>query len=107
MAYRDTLHDPNGCARQRIGGVPRGEFFSLGALLVPYVKTPTPCAPWTLSAAILLALAAWDPFINGGTFDAILFGLAAYELLIGLTQPPRRQAVGVTARVSGRAAGLN
>jgi hypothetical protein len=107
MAYRDTLHGPDGCARRRIGGVPRGEFFSLGALLVPYVKTPTPFAPWTLSAAMLLAVAAWDPFMNGGRFDAILFGLAAYELLIGLTQPPKPRMVSVTARVSGRAARRN
>jgi hypothetical protein len=107
MASQHTLHDPDGCPSGRIGGVARGEFFSIGGLLVPYAKTPTSFAPWTLSAAILLAFAAWDPFLNGGRFDAILFGLAAYELLIGLTQPPNPQTVGVTARVSGRAEGLN
>ena len=107
MASRDRLHDQDGCHGGRIGGVPRGEFFSLGGLLVPYVKTPASFAPWTLSAAMLLAVAAWDPFMNGGRFDAILFGLAAYELLIGLTQPPKPQTVSVTARVSGRAAGRN
>jgi hypothetical protein len=107
MASRHTLHDPDGCPAGRILGVPRGEFFSIGGLLVPFVKTPTSFAPWTLSAAMLLAFAAWDPSMNGGRFDAILFGLAAYELLIGLTQPPKPQTISVTARVSGRAAVRN
>jgi hypothetical protein len=67
--------------------LPKGEFFSLGSVLAACVRTRTPLAPWTLSAAILVALASWDPLVRGGRFDMILLGLAAYELLIALTQP--------------------
>jgi hypothetical protein len=80
--------------RQRLlARLPKGEFFSLGSVLAACVRTRTPLAPWTLSAAILVALACWDPIARGGRFDMILLGLAAYELLIALTQPePERKA---------------
>ena len=81
--------------------MPRGDFFSLGGLFVPYVNTRTPFAPWTLSAAILLTLSCWDPIASGGRFDAILFGLAAYELLIGLTRSDERHPVRVAATQPG------
>ena len=67
--------------------LPRGDFFSLGGLLAPCARTPGSLAPWTLSAAILVALASWDPLARGGPFDITLLGLAAYELLIALTRP--------------------
>jgi hypothetical protein len=68
----------------------RGEFFSLGGLLAPFATTRLALAPWAFSAAMLAALASWDPVARGGEFDAILLGLAAYELLIGLTTDRRR-----------------
>ena len=77
----------------------RGEFFSLGGLLAPYVKARTPFAPWTLSAAFLLTLGVWDPLMRGGPFDSILLGLAAYELLIGLTRVETPQPARATQRV--------
>ena len=78
--------------------LPKGEFFSLGSVFAACVGTRTPLAPWTLSAAILVALASWDPIARGGRFDMILIGLAAYELIIALTQPlPERKAARVRA----------
>jgi hypothetical protein len=67
-------------------GVSPGEFFSLGGLLAPYAPTHGSLAPWLLTAAVLVALASWDPLTRGGRFDAVLLGLAAYELLIALTR---------------------
>ena len=67
----------------------RGEFFSIGGLLAPFATTRLTLAPWAFSAALLTALAWWDPVARGGEFDAILMGLAAYELLIGLTTERR------------------
>ena len=71
----------------------RGQFFSLGGLLASYARTRSTLAPWTLSAAVLVALASWDPMARGGGFDITLLGLAAYELLIALTQPAARTGV--------------
>ena len=68
----------------------RGEFFSLGGLLAPFATTRLALAPWAFSAAFLTALAFSDPLLNGGEVDAILVGLAAYELLIGLTRDTDR-----------------
>ena len=69
----------------------RGEFFSIGGLLAPFATTRLTLAPWAFSAALLTVLAWWDPVARGGEFDSILMGLAAYELLIGLTTEPRRR----------------
>jgi len=101
MAVREQVRHGEPWRGIRRRGVFPGEFFSLGALFVPYVKTRTSFAPWTLSAAILLTLSCWDPIASGGRFDAILFGLAAYELLIGLTRPDERHPVGVAATHPG------
>jgi len=68
----------------------RGEFFSLGGVLAPYATTKLALAPWAFAAALLTTLALWDPVARGGEADAILLGLAAYELLIGLTTGGRR-----------------
>lgn len=70
----------------------RGEFFSLGGLLAPYATTRLTLAPWAFSAALLAMLGSWDPIATGGEFDAILIGLAGYELLIGLTTDRRDQS---------------
>ena len=71
---------------QVLGRLPTGDFFSLGGILATWTRTPGSIAPWTLSAAVLIALASWDPLARGGAFDATLLGLAAYELLIALTR---------------------
>jgi len=68
------------------GRARRGEFFSLGGALAPYATTKLALAPWAFAAALLTTLAFWDPLARGGEADAILLGLAAYELLIGLTR---------------------
>jgi hypothetical protein len=70
----------------------RGEFFSLGGLLAPLAGPLPHLLPWACSAAALSFLALWDPITKGGEFDAILLGLAAYEMLIGLTTDPREKA---------------
>jgi hypothetical protein len=72
--------------------LPRGDFFSLGGILATWTRTPGSIAPWTLSAAVLMALASWDPLAKGGAFDATLLGLAAYELLIALTRSENRRS---------------
>jgi hypothetical protein len=86
MAASQPVQRETRCAAASLPALPRGEFFSLGGLFAPYVTSRAPFAPWTLSAAILTALSAWDPITSGGAFDSILLGLAAYELLIGLTR---------------------
>ena len=63
----------------------RGEFFSLGSL-VASIAGLAGVAPWILTACVLSLLGVWDFFARGGDVDAILLGLAAYELLIGLTR---------------------
>jgi hypothetical protein len=77
----------------------RGQFFSIGGLLARHRAADGTLAPWLLSAAALIALASWDPLMNGGRFDLILCGLAAYELLIGLTRAEQPQAAVVADRV--------
>ena len=52
MAVRDPVRHGERWRGARRHGVSRGEFFSLGGLFVPYVKTRTPFAPWTLSEKI-------------------------------------------------------
>jgi hypothetical protein len=71
-----------------------GDFFSLGGMLAPYViDSGGSLAPWLLSAAALVALASWDPLATGGSFDIILLGLAAYELLIAITRPEKQECL--------------
>jgi len=106
---REARGSASGGAACRIRGLPRGEFFSLGGVLAACVKTDSVLAPSTLSAALLVVLACWDPLTRGGRVDIILLGLAAYELLIALTRPsdqsgvPRRawaRARSVSSRLS-------
>jgi hypothetical protein len=81
----------SGDGRQLYPRLPRGDFFSLGGVLAPYAGRGS-LAPWLLSATVLVALASWDPFARGGHFDITLLGLAAYELLIALTQAEDQKA---------------
>ena len=86
----------SGREARAVTGAPRlarGQFFSLGGLLAPYARKGSTLAPWTLSAAVLVALASWDPLARGGGFDITLLGLAAYELLIALTHPAESTGV--------------
>lgn len=69
----------------------RGDFFSIGGLLAPHATTRLALAPWAFAAALLTTLAMWDPVARGGEADVILLGLAAYELLIGLTATDRHR----------------
>jgi hypothetical protein len=86
MAGRDDVRHDEGWRGALPQGVSPGEFFSLGGLLAPYAPSRASIAPWLLTAAVLVALASWDPLTRGGRFDAVLLGLAAYELLIALTR---------------------
>jgi hypothetical protein len=90
---REAPGSASGGAARRVPGLPRGDFFSLGGVLAACVKTDSVLAPWTLSAALLVALACWDPLTRGGGVDVILLGLAAYELLIALTRLPDQSGV--------------
>jgi hypothetical protein len=83
---RDTVRRARGAGVILVPRLPRGDFFSLGGVLAPYLTRRHTLAPWTLSAAVLVALASWDPVATGGGFDVTLLGLAAYELLIALTR---------------------
>jgi len=98
----DTVRRARGAGVILVPRLPRGDFFSLGGVLAPYLTRRHTLAPWTLSAAVLVALASWDPVVTGGGFDVTLLGLAAYELLIALTRrwsqsssPPSSSAVTV------------
>ena len=88
MADRDWAGSADRRRGALLHGVSPGEFFSLGGLLAPCAPAHAhgSLAPWLLTAAVLVALASWDPLTRGGRFDAVLLGLAAYELLIALTR---------------------
>ena len=100
MADAKTVTTPGAAGASRKSRVLRGEFFSLGGVLAPFATTRLAMAPWAFSAAMLAGLASWDPVARGGEFDAILLGLAAYELLIGLTtsREPAESPAGHCAR---------
>lgn len=67
-------------------------FFSLGGVLSAWVPHTTPHVPWLITALGLALLGCWDAIRRGGPLDFILLGLAAYELLIGLTEDQRTSA---------------
>jgi hypothetical protein len=95
---REARFDASGPRARPSPCPPRRGFFSLGGLLAPCARTPGSLAPWILSAAVLVALASWDPIARSGHFDVTLLGLAAYELLIGLTLPGGREPARAPAR---------
>ena len=64
----------------------RLEFFSLGGVLSIWWSPTVLELPWIVTAASLVLLSCWDVFKGAGRVDFILIGLAAYELLIGLTE---------------------
>lgn len=66
----------------------QGTLFSLGKLINGRWAVARPMAPWVLSASALAVLGSWDFLVGGGRVDAVVMGLAAYELLIGLTEEP-------------------
>ena len=62
-------------------------FFSLGGLFARWWPSRAPgVAPWVCASALLMSGALWDWVRTGGEVDFILMGLAAYELVIGLTE---------------------
>ena len=63
------------------------EFFSIGGLFARWWPIGTPgVAPWVCASSVLTSGAIWDWLRVGGSVDFVLLGLAAYELVIGLTQ---------------------
>ena len=64
----------------------RGSLFSVGGLVARWAQAQDSRMPWIVAALCLGALSASDLVMRGGRIDFILAGLAAYELLIGLTE---------------------
>ena len=61
-------------------------FFSIGGLLARCWRTRSPITPWICASSVLTSGALWDSVRTGGSIDFIMLGLAAYELVIGLTE---------------------
>ena len=61
------------------------EFFSLGGVLAVFWNAHVHVLPYLVAASILAALSCWDLMLGAGRADFILLGLAAYELVLGLT----------------------
>ena len=61
------------------------EYFSAGSVLARWWQ-PSHLAPWLVSATALTVLACVDVITGYGRVDFVLLGLAAYELMIGLTE---------------------
>jgi hypothetical protein len=84
-------------ARQSTRATARGRalrvrpFFSLGGVLAGCLPHTTPYVPWLITATGLALLGCWDAIRAGGSLDFVVLGLAAYELLIGLTEEQRQQ----------------
>ncbi len=70
----------------------RLEFFSLGGVLSIWWSPGVLELPWIVAAASLVLLSCWDAFDGAGRVDFMLIGLAAYELLIGLTEEKKEPA---------------
>ena len=81
--------------------LPHLEFFSLGGVLATMWNPAVQVAPWIVAAAILALGACWDVFRGAGRVDFILLGLAAYELVIGLTEDLRPGISSATAEPQG------
>ena len=72
--------------RQTSSIAQRLEFFSLGGVLSIWWSPTVVELPWIVAAASLVLLSCWDVLEGAGRVDFMLIGLAAYELLIGLTE---------------------
>jgi hypothetical protein len=81
--------------------MPRG-FFSIGGLIARWWPGGgAGIAPWIVASSVLMSGALWDWVRAGGVVDFVLLGLAAYELVIGLTEEtPARQAQRVVSQRS-------
>jgi hypothetical protein len=62
--------------------------FSLGGLIGRFWRPRRQWMPWTAAAAGLAIGGVYDVVTVGRGPDFILLGLAAYELLVGLTRSP-------------------
>jgi hypothetical protein len=66
------------------------EFFSLGGVLGFFWNSRAQLLPYIVVASMLSLLSCWDLFRGVGRVDFILLGLAAYELVLGLTEEQTR-----------------
>ena len=64
------------------------EYFSLGGVLALVWAPRTQVLPWVVAALSLVSMGAWSMVVTAaGRTDCVLLGsIAAYELLIGLTE---------------------
>ena len=60
--------------------------FSLGGVLRLWWRSGPTFMPWACVASLLASLSMWDLVVRAGRPDFILLGLAAYELMVGLTE---------------------
>lgn len=69
----------------------RLEYFSLGGLLSLVWSPRAQLLPWILIALILIGVGAWGIGNEAGRTDFVLIAsVAAYELIIGLTEKVQR-----------------
>lgn len=67
------------------------EYFSLGGLLSLVWNPRAPLLPWMVIALILIGVGAWGIGNAAGRVDFVLIAsVAAYELIIGLTEKVQR-----------------
>jgi hypothetical protein len=62
------------------------EYFSLGGVIALVWAPRSPMLPWVVASMSLVTLGAWSMVTAAGRGDCVLLGsIAAYELIIGLT----------------------
>jgi alpha-beta hydrolase superfamily lysophospholipase len=67
------------------------EYFSLGGLLALVWTPRTQMLPWMVIALVLVSVGAWGVSNAAGRVDFVLIAsVAAYELIIGLTEKAQR-----------------
>jgi hypothetical protein len=63
------------------------EYFSLGGVIAMVWAPRTQMLPWVVAALSLVSMGAWSMVTAAGRGDCVLLGsIAAYELIIGLTE---------------------
>jgi hypothetical protein len=62
------------------------EYFSLGGVIALVWAPRAQMLPWVIASMSLVTLGAWSMVTAAGRGDCVLLGsIAAYELIIGLT----------------------
>ena len=74
--------------RKRPAMVRRQGLFSLGGALSRVWRPRYPLLPWALTSALLMTAGMWDYWSVGGRIEWVVVGLAAYELMLGLSALP-------------------